>query len=85
MPCPLNKIRIPMVPDGRSMNLSNAVSVDWCMKPGASWGIRGAVLRDKDAVGQIRRSRRIRHDQMSDPSPYSKRMVNAVEMLIHIH
>ncbi|MFP1461970.1 tRNA (uridine(34)/cytosine(34)/5-carboxymethylaminomethyluridine(34)-2'-O)-methyltransferase TrmL [Escherichia coli] len=27
MPCPLNRNRIPMVPDSRSMNLSNAVSV----------------------------------------------------------
>ncbi len=33
------KIRIPMVPDSRSMNLSNAVSVV-VMKPGGSWDIR---------------------------------------------
>ncbi len=33
------KIRIPMVPDSRSMNLSNAGQL-WCMKPGGSWDIR---------------------------------------------
>ena len=79
------KIRIPMVPDSRSMNLSNAVSVV-VYEAWRQLGYPGAVLRDYDAVGRIRRSRRIRHDhRMSDPITILKRMVNAVEMLIHIH
>lgn len=33
------KIRIPMVPDSRSMTCPMRCRW-WCMKPGASWGIR---------------------------------------------
>ncbi len=39
------KIRIPMVPYSRSMNLSNAVSL-WCMKL-RQLGYPGALLRDQ--------------------------------------
>ncbi len=79
------KIRIPMVPDSRSMNLSNAVSAPSAIIRTTSSPLR-IPLSARMAISPFTRSRRIRHDhRMSDPITILKRMVNAVEMLIHIH